>query len=136
MDSNRKKQYIGEKIVKRFLIKNGYHFGPKGNGYDILAIKKDGKMKIEIKTTQKPVGIPDCYGGEFDQKRKLVADFIYLVKLDKNYKLEKITTISKKEVDKYKHNIQPRIRLSHALKTDLKKGKIGKIVFPSNYHKL
>jgi len=49
-------------------------------GYDLLATRGDEKLKIEVKGSTKPFGIPDPYHTEFDPKtRQLIADVLCVV---------------------------------------------------------
>lgn len=49
------------------------------NGYDLLATRGDETVRIEVKGCTRPWGIPDPYVTEFDEHRRLVADYLYVV---------------------------------------------------------
>jgi hypothetical protein len=52
----------------------------KGVGYDYEFIYPDGKTaKVEVKGTEKNLGIPDMSVREFDKEKKLKADFLLVV---------------------------------------------------------
>lgn len=48
-------------------------------GYDLIAEQNDASLKIEVKGCSRLWGIPDPYVTEFDDERRLVADFLYVV---------------------------------------------------------
>ncbi len=48
-------------------------------GYDFLARKGHKKVKIEVKECSRPWGIRDPYSTEFDEQKRLVADYLYVV---------------------------------------------------------
>lgn len=92
-------------------------------GYDILVTRENGeKIKIEVKSSNKSMGIPDAHSTEFKNKKlKLVSDYLYVVRfMGKN---PEIYELSKRLVDSYssKHRVIKRIRFASALKTELKK---------------
>jgi Holliday junction resolvase-like predicted endonuclease len=97
-------------------------------GYDIIAQKDNKKSTIEVKTTQKDKGISDCYITEFNKKNKFIPDFLYVVRLEENFKLNRVEILTKDEVNEYEHKRIERIRVSSKLKTDLSKGKVGKVL--------
>lgn len=136
MDVNKKKSDIGMKTVKDYLEKEGYECTDVTKrmgfiGFDILA-KKDGKeFKIEVKTSSKEKGVPDCYTSEFDKNNNLISDFLYIVRLDKkDLSVKRIEILTKEEIDRYapKHNRVERVRMASKLKTDLRNGKVGKVI--------
>ena len=123
----------GVQIVIDYLEYGGYKCidvqkNPKEKGYDIIARKRGKKYRIEVKTTQKEKGISDCYVSEFNTRNKFIPDFLYIVRLKKNFRLNRIEVLTKKEINFYEHKRIERIRFSSKLKTDLNKGKVGKIV--------
>jgi len=133
MDLNKKKSKIGMKTSMKFLEDRGYKCTDvseiKGNhrGYDFIA-KKDGKeIKIEVKASADEHKIPDCHATEFDEDKKIIADFLYIVRLAKDLRPKKIEVLSKEEVDRYSDTYKKveRIRTT-GLDTALKNGKAGK----------
>lgn len=133
MDRNKEKSEIGMKISMKLLENEGYEctdvskIGKDHKGYDFSAKKDNEKIKIEVKATEDESKIPDCYVNEFDKDRKIIADFLYIVRLDKDLKPKEIEVLSKEDVDMYSdtHKKTERIRISSRLITDLKKGKVG-----------
>jgi len=133
-DSNQKKSEIGVKSVLDYLRKQGKnpidfstnreHKG-EHKGYDILV----GKQKIEVKCSARHKGIPDCFVSEFDKNKNLIADFMYIVRLNK-LKPYAIQILSKKEFNKYSalHKKKIIIKIASALKTDLEKNKVGRTI--------
>ena len=97
-------------------------------GYDILIEKDNKKETVEVKTTQKDKGIPDCYSSEFDKNNKFIADRLYVIRLDNNFLLKKIEFLKKEEINSYIHKRIERIRISSKLKTELFKNKVGEII--------
>jgi len=74
-------------FVKNYLRRKGYtkiedvQRNRQHNGYDLIARKNGRKIKIEVKGCKRPWGIPDPYVTEFDEKKRLVADYLYVVYL-------------------------------------------------------
>jgi hypothetical protein len=135
-DVNKAKSDKAVETVKSYLSKRYHCQDVSGNrevkhrGFDILAKRGSSSLKIEVKGTSKENGIPDCYSNEFDDKQLLIADYIYIVRLDRASRPKRIEVLSKKEVDKYaaEHRPQHRIRIASRLKTDLKNRRIGRTV--------
>ncbi|MCZ6904247.1 MAG: DUF3883 domain-containing protein [Acidobacteria bacterium] len=48
-------------------------------GYDFLARKGRKKVKIEVKGCSHPWGDPRPHSTEFDEQKRLVADYLYVV---------------------------------------------------------
>lgn len=48
-------------------------------GYDLVARRSDELLRVEVKGCTVAWGIPDPYWTEFDEERRLVADFLYVV---------------------------------------------------------
>lgn len=75
------------KFVKAYLKRDGFtniqnvEHNRQHNGYDLIATKSKQRIKIEVKGCTRPWGIPDPYSTEFDNKKRLVADFMYVVYL-------------------------------------------------------
>lgn len=123
-------------VVKTYLSSLGYNCkdvsrrGGEYEGFDILAQKGSVSLKVEVKGSSNESGIPDCYVNEFDVRQRLIADFIYIARFDHELRLKRIEVLSKKEVDRYAKEHVPlrRIRIAPKLKTDLKNGRIGKIL--------
>lgn len=97
-------------------------------GYDIVAEKSGKRITIEVKTTQKEKGISDCYITEFSKENKFIPDFLYVVRLEDDFKLNKVEVLTRDEINTYNHSRVERIRVSSKLKTDLSKGKVGKVL--------
>jgi hypothetical protein len=58
---------------------------PQHRGYTLVASKAGGSpITINVKGTTKMWGIPDVYVTEFDDDRRLVADYLYVVFILKN----------------------------------------------------
>lgn len=124
-----------QRVIEHFTVQ-GYKCkdeqkNRKAKGYDILLRRGNKKLKIEVKTTQKEEGIPDCYVSEFDKNNKFISNFLCIVRLDKKFKLKKIELLNSTEVNKYPHTRIERVRISSTLKTDLKNGRIGKVIYRS-----
>ncbi|OGM12042.1 hypothetical protein A2Z22_01915 [Candidatus Woesebacteria bacterium RBG_16_34_12] len=125
---------MGEKGVKKvikILESKGYvcEDVQKNNnekGCDIIAHKNGRIDRIEVKTSQKDKGVPDCYITEFDNNNKFIPDFLYIVRLDEDFTFKKIEVLSRDEINSYEHKRIERIRVSSKLKTDLYNGKVGK----------
>ena len=123
----------GVQLVIDYLTERGYKCTDvqKNNlekGHDIIAEKDGKRITIEVKTTQKDKGISDCYITEFDKKNKFIPDFLYVVRLDDDFMLNKVEVLTKEEINTYNHSRVERIRVSSKLKTDLNKRKVGKIL--------
>ncbi len=103
-------------------------------GYDLLATRARHKMTIEVKTTADNEGIPDCFSSEFDGEKKLVADFLYVVRVTRGLKFRRLDILSREEVDRYsaKHRIVGRIVIASRLIKDLRDGVIGRVVRSSD----
>lgn len=86
-------------------------------GYDIVIHYERKLLKIEVKGSTKKRGIPDAFQTEFDQNRKLIADFLYIVRFDGS--AHEIYALSKEVIDSYSHNIVYHIKLSSSLITEL-----------------
>jgi len=134
-DQNKKKADIGVNSVMKYYENQGYSCQDvstdrKYIGYDIVANKEDKSLKIEVKCSKTPGGIPDSYPSEVDKNLGLVADYLCIVRLNGKEKPRAIDILSKVEVDKYydKHRKVERIRWASRLKTDLKNQKAGKRV--------
>jgi|GEM_PF-2825945 len=138
-DENHYRKYthlnkMGEKgvqIVLDYLKKEGYECDDvqknhNEKGCDIIAHKNNKRYTIEVKTTQKSKGISDCYISEFDSNDKFIPDFLYVVRLDDDFKLKKVEVLKKDEINSYEHKRIERIRVSSTLKTDLNNGIVGK----------
>ena len=49
-------------------------------GYDLVATRSgETPIKVEVKGCSRPWGIPDQYVTEFDDDRRLIADYLYVV---------------------------------------------------------
>lgn len=136
-DENKAKSDKAVETVKSFLSGQGYTCTDVTRikqglrrGFDILAKRRLSSLKIEIKGSSKEDGIPDCYWKEFDSKKRLIADYVYIVRLNRASKPKRMEVLSKKEVDTYaaEHMLLRRIRIAARLKTDLKNQKIGRII--------
>jgi len=127
---------FGEKFVADYLTKQGYSVRTrlKGEkGFDLLAQKNGEVIKIEVKTSNNHEGgIPDMHHTEFSFDKgewKLVADFVYVVRLNKG-KPDQLDILSKQEVDAYSKNHRT-ITLIRTMKldNDLFKKKVGKTIY-------
>ena len=49
------------------------------NGYDLLAERDGRETRVEVKGVSRMWGIPDAFETEFDDKMRLVADFLCVV---------------------------------------------------------
>ncbi len=49
------------------------------NGYDLLIVRNRRESRVEVKGVSRMWGIPDAYETEFDDKKRLVADFLCVV---------------------------------------------------------
>jgi hypothetical protein len=134
-DVNKIKSDAAVRIVRSHLEDQGYECEDVSRnteylGFDILAKKGSSTLKIEVKGSSKESGIPDCYWNEFDSQQRLIADYLYIVRLNRTSRSKRIEVLSKKEVDRYASEHIPlrRIRMAARLKTDLKNGRIGKFV--------
>jgi hypothetical protein len=125
------------KSVIRFLTRNGFTcsdvsiFKKEGEkGYDVVAVNGDHTFRIEIKGSYHDYGIPDSYRGEFDEKVKLIADLLWIVRLDKKAnRAIRFEVLTKAEVDSFEHSIVTRVRVNK-LQTALKNRKVGRILSP------
>ena len=52
---------------------------PGHNGFDLLAVRGEEALRIEVKGCSRLWGIPDLYSTEFDAERRLVADVLCVV---------------------------------------------------------
>ena len=133
-DSNEQKNKRGTVVVRELLesSEGGSWKVSKatGRGYDLLATKPGHSMTIEVKTTADDKGIPDCFSSEFDDEKKLVADYLYVVRVTRRLKLRRVDILAKEEVDKYraKHRIVGRVVIASRLVNDLRDGLIGRVV--------
>ncbi len=127
---NSNKGKLGELFVKEFLTKRGYRIlSEKRNGSDIIAQKaKSTPIAIEVKTTGNLLGgIPDMHLTEFEEmqgKWMFVADYLYILRLDKNGQPIQLDILNKKEIDNFadSHKLVRRIRttkLDRAIKNKL-----------------
>lgn len=102
-------------------------------GYDLI-VKKNGDLQtVEVKGTT-GTGIPDAYESEFeglDGDPKFIADLLCLVRLNKRYMLKDVVILTKEEINdiNFTHVTTRRIRFSSTLKTRVKNGKLGTIVW-------
>ncbi len=135
-DKNKEKGDKGVRIVKEYLEKKGYHIQnvtknkeESYKGCDLVGNRGEELIKIEVKTTHSKHGVPDFHINEFDDNLKLKADFLYIVRLKENDRVDKLEILSKEEVDRYadNHKVVERVRTIR-LDTDLKNKKIGKPV--------
>jgi len=107
----------------------------------LIAIKNKKKIKIEVKTTSNFAGgIPDMHSSEFiliDDKYFFVADYLYVLRIDKKNNPIQLDIISKKEIDSFSdsHKLVERIRTTK-LDRVLNKREIGAtIMLPSKNNK-
>jgi len=134
IDTNKKKSDLGVEIVMDHLKKDGYEchdvtkLRKEHTGYDVFAKRGNERLKIEVKCSERLSGIPNCFYTEFDENLKFNADYMYIVRVDEDHNLIKIQILSKEEFNRYSelHRKKITIIVSSKLKTDLKKGKIGK----------
>jgi len=133
--TNASKGQLGEKLVRTYLEKEGYTVRTSSeNGSDLVATKK-GKSPfcVEVKASGNlKGGIPDMHTSEFREKNGkwyLVADYLYVVRLDDSGEPIQIDFLSKAEVDSYNesHKLVTRIRTTK-LDRDLHNKRIGKSV--------
>ena len=128
--SNANKGKLGEELVAKYLVKKGYNILKQNqNGCDIVAQKNDEEITVEVKTSSTDSGIPDMNKTEFESVNNewfLIADYLYIVRLNKNNKPFRLDILTKYDVDKYSdsHKIVTRIRTTK-LDKDLKLGVIG-----------
>lgn len=133
-DVNEQRNKRGTEFVKAFLESNdGGNWTIQkatGKGFDLLATRSGQSMKIEVKTTTKDPGIPDCFSSEFDDEKKLVADYMYVVRVTRRLKFRRLDILPKEEVDRYsdKHRIVRRIVIASRLVNDLRDGTIGDVI--------
>lgn len=133
--TNGTKARLGEEAVRAYLQKQGYEVTKSSeNGSDLVATKKgEGRFHVEVKASENlEGGIPDMHTTEFRKRNGrwyLVADYLYVVRLDRRGRAIQIDILSKSEVDSYKdsHRLVTRIRTSK-LDRDLYKRKTGKCV--------
>lgn len=131
---NATKGTIGEMFVRAYLTKNGYTLLPeKRNGSDIVAQKGKRIVTIEVKTTSNTRGgIPDMHQTEFVKQQGkwyLVADFLYVVRLDRDNTVASLDILTKKDVDAFAESHKTIIGIrTTALDRALQKGKVGKTV--------
>src|SRR5690606_758972 len=126
--SNASKGNFGELYVAKYLARQGYEVEVSTkNGSDLVARKGRKSICIEVKTTQNlKGGIPDMFVTEFIKKKGkwlFVADYLYVLRIDKKGKPFQLDILSKKEIDKYSatHRTVTRIRTTK-LDLDLFKG--------------
>jgi hypothetical protein len=56
------------------------HTAERGSGYDLVFLCPSGKKaRIEVKGSEKDNMIPDMRVSEFDEARRLKADFLYFI---------------------------------------------------------
>ena len=132
--TNASKGQLGEKVVRAYL-EEGYTVRTSSkNGTDLVARKK-GKtpFRVGVKTSGNlKGGIPDMHTSEFRRRNGkwyLVADYLYVVRLDGSGRPIQIDILSKAEVDSYNgsHRLVTRIRTTK-LDRDLCNKTIGKSV--------
>lgn len=73
-------------LAKRYFANEGYTVQDVSrkrghNGYDLLLIRDGAFTKVEVKGCTRPWQIPDPFVTEFDQDRRLVADYLCVVYL-------------------------------------------------------
>jgi hypothetical protein len=94
----------------------------------------EGDLKtVEVKGTT-GTGIPDAYESEFEGLNgdpKFIADILCLVRLNKQYVIKDVVILTKEEINdiNFTHVTTRRIRFSSTLKTKVKNGKLGTIVW-------
>ncbi len=91
------------------------------NGIDI----RSDRRTIEVKGGRdKRQFIPDAHGSEFDRKKNLIADYLYLVRFEDGKEVG-FYTLSREEVGQYrqKHRRIEKVRFASRLGTDLRNGK-------------
>lgn len=124
----------------KYFLREGYHVkdvstSKRGTnlGYDLI-VQKNGESKtVEVKGTT-GTGIPDAYESEFeglDEDPKFIADILCLVRLNKQYVLKDVVILTKDEINdtNFTHVTTRRVKFSSTLKTKVKNGKLGKIVW-------
>jgi len=125
MSEASKKGKRGESTVKKYFENLDYIVtkGKRGCGYDFLIKNGKKETKIEVKTSSKDKGIPDCHSSLFNKNKSVKADFFYIVRLKKKI----IEVLTKKEIDSYKksHKWIKRLRTTK-LDDALYKGVVGK----------
>lgn len=129
---NDKKGVLGEEYVRRHLESEGYKVVKRihgERGFDLLASKGKKKLKVEIKTTGNlQGGISDMHSTEFYKKYGkwyLVADRLYILRIDAKFKPVQLDILTKAQVDRYaaSHKTVIRVRPTK-LQRDLYKGLI------------
>src|SRR5262249_9737379 len=72
-------------FARHYLVQQGYAVedvsrkGGAHKGYDFLVRRNAEELRIEVKGCSRRWHIPDAYATEFDENRRLVADFLYVV---------------------------------------------------------
>lgn len=133
MDKNQEKSILGVKTVCEYLMSEGFvcedvSRNRKEKGCDIIAVKNNKILRIEVKCSGVEKGIPDCFGTEFNDKLEVVPDYFYIVRINELSKPFRIDILTKEEMNKYSnlHKEKRIIKIANKLKTDLHKGLIGK----------
>jgi Holliday junction resolvase-like predicted endonuclease len=105
--TNASKGQLGEKVVRTYLEEEGYTVRTSSkNGSDLVATKKGQEpFFVEVKASGNLKGrIPDMHTAEFCERNGkwyLVADYLYVVRLDGSGEPIQIDILSKAEVDSY-----------------------------------
>lgn len=138
MDSNKTKSDIAVEDIMTYLKEEGYKpqkvTTDKSSGdclgCDIIAEIDGKRTKIEVKGSGREKGIPDCYGGEFDNNKKFKADILFVVRLNENNKPIRRQKLTKEEIDRFSesHSEKRMIRISSTLKKELFNENIGKTI--------
>lgn len=129
--TNFEKSRLGEKYVAEYLRREGCQVIPSNvNGGDWISEKDGTRSLIEVKTTSNlNGGIPDMHDTEFtcsNGRWLLVADFLYIVRLDDNDRVVQLNILEKKEVDAFadSHRTVTRVRTTK-LDSAIKRGAVG-----------
>lgn len=91
-------------FVTHYLRRQGYDVrdvsGDRSfRGFDLLATRDGVVVRIEVKGCTRPWGIPDPYHTEFDEDRRLVADFLYVVYFLAEESTPKLCIIPREAID-------------------------------------
>lgn len=66
-------------------IRHSKRAQPGRRGYNVIARKVgEPELKITVKGSTRLWGIPDPYVSEFDEERRLIADYLYVVFMPKD----------------------------------------------------
>jgi len=133
-DSNERKAVKGVKTVTDYLTGQGWESkdvsrkGGAFKGCDVVAHKGTEQIRVEVKASSSEHGIPDFYSDEFENM-KLVADYVYIVRLGEGLNAKRIDILTKEEVDSFSstHTVVERIRTS-GLERALAKGTVGRTI--------